>query len=745
MVIGTSAIESQKHPVLEKPSSDGKDSSAFEVGAKSQKEPVGSSGTEIFAGYFSEEYLQALRGKSGAKIFDEMRRSESQIAMLMAAVMNPIKSANWTIQPFKPEPEYEKHAELVESCFKEQIDFESFLHEALTFIPFGFSVFEVVHSVVFNHPKFGTFNGLKTLGFRSQKTIESWNLEKKTGKILSIRQDAYGDTNDKNSAVIAGDFLLVFSNLKEGDNYEGISALRPMYGPWLRKNLYLKLSAIGIEKYAVGVPVGTIPSGKEKSAEAAQFKQVLAAYTSHEAAYITKPEGWTIEIQRGEFDASKIKEIIILENTEMVNALVANFLALGMNGGGGAYALGTDLSDFFLSGIQSFANQICGVLNRKAIPDIVKLNFGQQAGYPKFVCTGINDKAGEELANVIQKLQMAGAIKPDGTLEAFLRKQYKLPEAEAIALDDNEEETQELAELRVKLDEKYRKEFDKRKAAVKELMQEHLRKMLDGLKEKLRRKYNAASANDKIKTALGLEAPGIADYRGALKQLLAQYAFQALESARRAVPSKKKLKLAEAIRLAVPKGMGFYDALPPAVKKLVDAQAILIADTQAADIEKATFFQFTSSATSTEDIETILNDIDEKVLPVLDGATGTGMSIDAAAANAVGNVANQASLEFFFEPEVLDEIESFTFTNEDPISDICKELDGTTFAVGDPDLDRYSPPLHHNCKSRLVPNLKTSKDNPEIDRGGLSLTKKALDSITLCEHRGYEIFKGSSS
>lgn len=37
----------------------------------------------------------------------------------------------------------------------------------------------------------------------------------------------------------------------------------------------------------------------------------------------------------------------------------------------------------------------------------------------------------------------------------------------------------------------------------------------------------------------------------------------------------------------------------------------------------------------------------------------------------------------------------------------------------------------HNCKSRLVPNLKGNDSNPEIDKGPPSLNQKAIDSITL--------------
>lgn len=731
------------------------ENSAFQTGARMQTQPIGNSGTQIFGGYFSEEYLSELRGRRGARQWDEMRRSEAQISMLLNAIMNPIKAANWDIEPYSAsEDEYVKHAELAKTCLFDMIDFNTFKGEALTVIPFGFSILEVVHSVELNHPKFGTFNGLKSLAFRSQKTIENWVLEPKTGRLVGVNQYTYSDLGG--NQFIPGEFILVFTHLKEGDNYEGISALRPMLGAYKRKDLYLKLAAIGVERYAIGTPIGTVPKGKEKSAEYAEFLKVLQNYTSHETAYITKPEGWTIEIQKGDFDASKIKELLTFENTEFANAVVGNFLALGMNGGGGAYALGSNLGEFFTSGIQAYADLICDTVNRQLIPNLIKLNYGDQRGYPKMKCTGISDKAGKEFAETIKFLTDARAIDPDMPLKEFIRKQYKLPKPDpstAVALPaipsgaaanypkpndpqvnpvtgkietfDTKQLLHEDAKTIKLADKKYQKQFNDNKAALKELMQENLQTMFEGLKDLLRKKYNSLKGSDKILAAKGVEMPGLLTYKSALKDQLAIIAAQAIVSARKQVPSKKNVKLAEKP----------YNGLPPQVRKLIDVQTSLVAETQAADIEKAVFFTFTSTATVSEDIDTILHDVDEKVEPMLEGSTKEGMSIDVAAGDAVAHVTSQASLSFLLDDDVLEGIESFTFTNEDPVSEICSELEGTTFAPDDPDLDRYTPPLHHNCKSRLVPNLKGDKDNPDIDRGGVAVTQKALDSITLSDGR----------
>lgn len=727
-------------PSLEKEK--GGDSSAFDSGSKVQLKPYGASGTELYAGYFNEEYLQALRGKMGAKIYDEIRRSESQVSMLMNAVMNPIKSGVWEFESADPTevPDAKKHKELIEYMAKDMIDWETHLHEALTFLIFGFSLFERIDNIVFNHPKFGTFNGLKGLAFRSQKSIERWIVSRDTGNLEAVEQWVVGDITPEGNTIIRmdSDFLLVFSLQKEGDNYEGISALRSMYGPWFRKNLYLKIAAIGIEKNAIGTPMGTVPSGKEESAEFSRFQETLSNFTSHEAAYIIKPTGWDIEIIKNEFDPSKVKEMIVQENTEMINSLVANFLALGTSGGSGSFALGSDLSDFFLNGLQNYAQLICGVWNRKLIPEKIKQNFGPQQAYPKLKATGINDKAGKELSEIIRTFIDSGAIKADGPLDEYIRKQYSLPKADPTTAREVSKPSAlgafGLSEKRIILAESYKKDWNTGKDNVKDVMQKGLTSILENYQKTIRSAWKDLTPSGRRNFAVKLEPKGLNEYTVDLREALAEIANKALIGAQKETPkaSKKKIKLSESIKLAAPKG-GYFDALPSNIKNIIKNQASLIVQTQSQDLNKIVSFQFLSSADATDDVDQVINDINSIAVPVIDGSTGSGISVDAAAGNAVSSAVNQARLEWFFEPEVLNTIESFTFVNEDPKSEICTELNGTTWAVGDPDIDRYTPPLHHNCKSRLQVNEKGAEGNPSINRSGTSVSEKALKSMTLNE------------
>lgn len=712
----------------------------LESGKKNLKQH-GNSGTEIYGGQFSEEYLGELLGERAADVYDKIRRSESQVAMLLGAIYNPIKSAEWDVEPAdQSNAEMVKHAAFIKHVLFNTLPrgWTSHVHEALSFIPFGYSIFEVVHNVVFNDPTFGTFNGLASLGFRQQKSISRWNTEKKTGKLLSVEQQESGDIAD--NATIPGEFLLVLTNNMEGDNYEGISALRPMYGAWKRKHLYLKLTAIGVEKYAYGILMGTVPAGKEKTPEFNNFAEHLRSYMANEKGYILRPQGWDITIIKEAFDAQKIVELLRFENTEMINALVANFLALGTGGNGGAYALGKDLSDFFLNGIQAYANLITEAHNRHTIKNLIDLNFGKQAAYPKLKVSGINDQAGKELAEVINGLVGSKALKADDKLEEFLRKAYKLPKADPTTTREAPEpspfgggfpklkeqtETFKFAENSAR----YRRQWDENKVAVKETMQRGLKKIADNMLAAIEKNYNASSESNYIGAAAGLEYSGKAEYLAALKNLFAAIATEAVLEARKEVPSKKNIKLVEQVEALK---FGDFEKLPPFLKNLVAAMAKQM-ESQVADLEKIVTFQYTSSAPSTTDFRVIKKDIEDKVDAFLDGSVASGASIDAAAGNAVANVTQQSRNEFFFSDEVLPEIESFTFTNEDPVSKICEDLAGTTFAASDAEAERYFPPLHHNCKSRLVPNLTGDKDNPKID-GRLAPSSESLNKlITLGE------------
>lgn len=780
---------------------------------------VGTTGTKIFGGDFDEEFLANLRGTQWADTIDEMIRSDGQINMLLTARKNPVLVANWDVEAAGSRPDQERHRDLIKYEFFERSSkpFHQLLEEIETFIDNGYSLFERIHEVVMDDPRFGSYIGFKNLAWRSQRTIESWNL-RRDGSIVSVEQQADGDLDAYVN--IDGKYVSIFTLNKRGDNYEGISALRPIFGAWFRKRVYQKLLSIGIERYAVGTPVGTLPPGKEQGPEKAKFDSILKRFISHEKGFITLPDGWKIEIPKTPFEADKIQKVIDAENTEMAKSFVANHLELGTGGNGGAYALGNDFSDIFLSIIQNDAAIVVRGLNQWA-RELIDLNFGKQMAYPKFKVTGVNDKLGKEFAEITKTLIDSKAITPTKKLEEFLRRQYKMPELtdeekeqiedirkpaeptlfnevllqegkgfviQSVILSKDRFKTKDAAikwvgdhkfrhdkidetdqsfrfrqrepsdfstirtieitdgvkavggPIKTNLSEPEKKNFRLDLAELRQvksdmnkilsesskdlraLMKKELEAISNSYIERIQNQLSRANKSQWQKIARNAMIGGSEGYKRALAAFLSKAAQKTIDQTKKEVPRGTRIEFQE---VSVAKSL---KGLPPKTAESIRTEINLLAATQFGDLEKNINFQMATSIPSTGDPAIIAKDMREARNTYL-----AGPAVVAAAANTSAKTVNNARNEILFDTDAFEKVEAFQFQNTDPKSPICQDLNGTIFSKDDPEAQRFYPPLHHNCKSFLVPvfDLKGKK----IDEIGLKPSRKELEKfITLDEY-----------
>jgi len=390
------------------------------------KKALGVSGTEINSGVYTEEYLIELQGFEAAQIFNRMRRGDSQIRKILAAILNPIKAAVWGIPPVSEEKLDVEVAALMSQIIFKDIPWQKFLHEWSTMVPQGYSMFEPVH-INKTSKEFGDYTTLAQLAFRSQTTITEWHHNVDTGELESVKQEANSDI--QKSVTIPRKNLLIFYNEQEGDN-NGMSILRALYGPWKRKLMALEIGYIGLERFGTPTPKVKVPSKiKTSSQEYKDAKAEIEAYVTAEDAALFFPEGWEVTLEHNNvFDPTKIKDMIKMENEEMAGAVVATFLELGMGGNGGAYALSNDISDFFLKVIESFPNQLIDTINRELIPHLGRLNFGDKVAiWPELTYSGISDKAGKETMEVLTGYTNAGVVTKDPMLEDHVREANGYP------------------------------------------------------------------------------------------------------------------------------------------------------------------------------------------------------------------------------------------------------------------------------------------------------------------------------
>ncbi|MCA9813351.1 MAG: hypothetical protein KC483_10905, partial [Nitrosarchaeum sp.] len=405
-----------------------------ETNEKINQEVRASYGTSVFSGVFDEEYLSTLQGVDGMEVYDKMRRNDDQVGMILNAVLEPLKGANYDIRPWTsneddPFSEQAKlHADFVRFQLMEDMrrSWSTLLGEIYTFPIFGHAAFWEVNKYVKGHPIYGDYIGIDQMIHINPKTIERWNFDRTTMDLVSIEQRSQGDIGK--TVILPKEFLHLFVNQLEGANYEGFSILRRAYGAWWRKNQYLKLEGVGIERHSVGTIIIDVPQGQEQNPERARLEAIAQRLRAHQLQWVSKPKEWGFEIMEGKFDASTVQNSILKENEAIARSVAANFLNLGQSGAGGAYALSNDLSDFFTSSLKSLAYVVAEQFSSQIIPRLIRLNFGPQIGYPYMEVTGIDDKAGKELAETFKILSDSRAIYWTDNDENHVRERFGLPE-----------------------------------------------------------------------------------------------------------------------------------------------------------------------------------------------------------------------------------------------------------------------------------------------------------------------------
>lgn len=706
----------------------------------------GTSGTEIYAGRFDEEYLDSLLADQGVAVFDKMRRSDGQVKMLLSVVKNPIKSASWSFTPVDESEEEAEISEFASHVIMRDIvnkngkhkTFSDFISEALTMIEFGFSAFEIVHKNVKGHKQFGDYLGLADLGFRHQRSIFEWGL-RTDGSIEYVRQLAYGDM--ASDVDIPGQHLLVFSNEKEGDNYEGISMLRPCFGSYHRKNVYRKLQAIGIERAAKGVPIGTIPetmlTRKDYQTQLNGFQNLLDQLSAHQKNGIALGAGFDIKELKLSHDSEKVQSVINSENVEMSKSFLANFMELGLEANGGSYSLGSDLSDIFLSGIEYIGNQIAEKINLELVVPLVKAKYGERDAYPKLTVKGINDKAGKEFADSITELLREGALQKSTRLQRYMHELYNLPDldeeiAEAederiknppapppllMPPDDEKKKLQEHECGSVKLSAVQRKDFpvsafiEDRALELAGILRSGLKSRSDEMLNDIFRLLNSGGTPATIRKAvLKLDLPNGKEFKSSVRDWAGRTAQDAFEMTLAELgKTKRGVKLDE------------ISKMPKDVRERLVQGILLLSGFIENDLKKAVYFAFNENFLNDETKQIAMQKVSDARDQYLDKR-----NIDVAAVNAASNVTNNMRQDVFTSDDVFADIESFVFENPDPVSLICQSLVGTVFSKEEYETSPNIPPLHHNCKSYVTAQTNGDPRNKPLSPGGLQITDPKL-------------------
>lgn len=374
----------------------------------------------IYSGIITDEdYNRLLTGQSAIRVFEIMRRSDGTVHAALQVCKLPILSASWTIEPASEDQSDIDIANFIEhELFERNVNFHDFVRQALTMLDFGFSITEKTYELTEFEGQ--TRIGIKSLSFRKQKSLFKWETE--NGK-PGITQQLAGER-----ASIPMAKLMIFTNDKEGDNYEGISVLRYAYKHWDMKDKLDRINLVGIEKTAVGVPILITPPNADPN-EVENAIEGLKNLRANEEGYQKIPQGWDLKmLETGKDNLKMVLPTIQYHDRQIMKSVLAQFFELGATGGSGSRAVSDDQSQLFMLSEESAAKTIATTIQDQLIKQMVDLNYTQvKNGYPKVKFSKIGDDSIEVLANAVAKFVSAGVLTTDPGVEKHVREAAHLP------------------------------------------------------------------------------------------------------------------------------------------------------------------------------------------------------------------------------------------------------------------------------------------------------------------------------
>lgn len=271
---------------------------------------------------------------------------------------------------------------------------------------------------------------------------------------------------------------------------------------------------------------------------------------------------------------------------------------------------------------------------------------------------------------------------------------------------------------------------------LKEIMLVELGSIGDAMISTIIGRARGLPPSERLRAIKELPWKGENAYLAKMKEAIAEVSLDAFAQVRKEIPAAKRVKFDEALEAmqlaSAPETA--LEKLPAWQRRFVEKQAQLLVGTQLKDLETNVLYQYTYSFDTTDDLAVVEDDLRKAAYSYIDGNAPTaGANLLAA------KTVNEARNGFFFEPDVLEELDAFEFVNGDPVTPICQDLAGTVFSKDDPEMFRYTPPLHWNCKSWIRPVLK-GKLAGALDRAGQDKiealkpsTKKIEESIQFSE------------
>lgn len=441
------------------------------IAKASNLEEVGKSGLLISGGIVSEEFLPQLRGERGRRILREMADNDPVIGGILVAFTQTIARLDWHFQvPDDASSDDQEISDFTQECFEDMSDdWSATIQSILSNMIYGWSFLEVVYKIrggsdQKNSSRRSRFSdgkiGWRKWSERSQDSLLRWEINP-DGSLAGMTQTVYGvgttvlgaasDNGAGGQFTIPIEKALLFRTSMSRGNPEGRSLLRNAYRAWFYKKRIEEIEAIGIERDLAGLPVAWLdPRYFSPSATPDEkmlyntIKTIVQNIKRNEMEGVLFPLIYdergnkTIDLElmssggARQFDTDKI---IARYNQQIAMSVLADFLMLGHENVG-TQSLGVSKIELWMMAVESVAKSVCSVVNKFAVPRLLKLNGMDAENPPELVFGDVKQVDLVGLGTFLKSMTDAGIIVPDQTLEEYVRDLINLPPIDEETRED---------------------------------------------------------------------------------------------------------------------------------------------------------------------------------------------------------------------------------------------------------------------------------------------------------------------
>ena len=520
------------------------------------------------------------------------------------------------------------------------------------------------------------------------------------------------------------------------DMHYGCSELRDCYRAWFSKDMVIRFMNIYLERMGGGFVVVSVKDGAQNPGTAEQEKVKTLLQTLSAKTGLLLPAGLEAEVTYpGNTDAHE-RAIAIYDKAIAKALLVPNLLGITEQGDTGSYSQSQTQLEAFLWTLDSEAARLEDTLNKQLIQPLCDINFGDGGPYPLFKFEPISDTVKMGIIKLWNEMVKAGSVKATDADEAHLRELLDFPEAgeplsapppalvpglpgdvpaapgnsspaagakpakpgarpvgKAPPPDQTIVGRGQMKSSRAFARAVKRVDFaviDNRGAQV---TSEASLRLIEVLKEASSeilafvREADMFKNPDKI-AAVKVPARAMTRARRVVEAALkeawgvgAQHARNELNRARGPVFAADTLRLQD-----------------EAAQRFLESRSYTVAGDLADNLRKKVVNVLYNGIKGGWALTEIENRIEEEIGAAVLPHAGTAIR------TTVFEAINEARYELFASPEMENFVEALEYSAilDGKTTEVCEHMDGRTYAVGDAIWERYTPPLHFNCRSLLV-------------------------------------------